>query len=249
VSTFDQLFDIHQAAEFLHVSVTSLRRWTDEGRLACLRIGGRRERRFKRADLEALMESQPSHFTVAAPPTLGARSGHAVIGGVKVPYGSHFISFYSTDEGRAKLAACFLADGLGPGSVAYLVAEPDARRMVVSLLRDESRSPGLDGHLVQSDYCHSAEAQIEYWETAFLAATRAGAQSLRVVGDVWAVAKAAAPGGFMQYEADYERLLAKRFPVVTMCQYDVRKFSGLEILSVLSAHRDTFAYPVERLIG
>jgi len=249
VSTFDELLDIHHAAEFLHVSVTSLRRWTDEGRLACLRIGGRRERRFKRADLEALMESQPSHFTVAAPPTLGARSGHAVIGGVQVPFGSHFISFYSTDAGRAKLAATFLCDGLGPGSFAYLAAEPDARRMVVSLLRDESRSPGLDGHLVQSDYCHSGEAQIEYWETAFLAATRAGAQSLRVVGDAGSLINSMAHGELIRYEADYERLVAKRFPVVTMCQYDVRKFSGLQILDVLSTHKDTFAYPVERLIG
>ena len=55
----EQLLDIQQAAQFLHVSETSLRRWTNSGRLACLRVGGKRERRFRRADLVAFMEHQP----------------------------------------------------------------------------------------------------------------------------------------------------------------------------------------------
>jgi hypothetical protein len=33
------LLDISEAAQFLNVSETSLRRWTNAGALACLRIG------------------------------------------------------------------------------------------------------------------------------------------------------------------------------------------------------------------
>ncbi len=51
-----ELLDIAQAAAFLHVSPMSLRRWTNSGRLPCFRVGGRRERRFRRADLLALLE-------------------------------------------------------------------------------------------------------------------------------------------------------------------------------------------------
>src|SRR2546421_2422019 len=51
-----ELLDIAQAAALLHVSPMSLRRWTNSGRLSCFRIGGRRERRFRRADLLALLE-------------------------------------------------------------------------------------------------------------------------------------------------------------------------------------------------
>ena len=40
-------------AELLGVSVNTVRRWTDAGRLACLRVGMKRERRFRRADLLA----------------------------------------------------------------------------------------------------------------------------------------------------------------------------------------------------
>src|SRR5207245_2886205 len=51
-STSD-LLDIREAAAFLRVSETSLRRWTNAGRLPCLRIGGRRERRLVAAEYHA----------------------------------------------------------------------------------------------------------------------------------------------------------------------------------------------------
>ena len=54
---------IAEAAEFLHVSETSLRRWTNSGKLPSFRIGGRSERRFLMDDLLAFMpsaESQPA---------------------------------------------------------------------------------------------------------------------------------------------------------------------------------------------
>src|SRR2546430_9013310 len=54
-----ELLDIKQAAALLQVSEASLRRWTNAGRLACFRVGGRRERRFRRADLMAFLESHP----------------------------------------------------------------------------------------------------------------------------------------------------------------------------------------------
>src|ERR1700694_4075263 len=49
---------IAEAAEFLHVSETSLRRWTNSGKLPSFRIGGRSERRFLMDDLLAFMPSE-----------------------------------------------------------------------------------------------------------------------------------------------------------------------------------------------
>src|SRR3979490_1430483 len=46
---------ISEAAEFLHVSEASLRRWTNRGKLRCFRVGGRNERRFLVEDLIAFM--------------------------------------------------------------------------------------------------------------------------------------------------------------------------------------------------
>lgn len=46
-----------------------------------------------------------------------------------------------------------------------------------------------------------------------------------------------------EYVAGYEESIAKRFPLVTMCQYDVRQFSNLTIFNAPKLHRDTFRYP------
>lgn len=59
----EDLLDIRQAARFLNVSETSLRRWTNSGRLACLRVGLKRERRFRRAHLLAFLEDQPARHS------------------------------------------------------------------------------------------------------------------------------------------------------------------------------------------
>src|SRR6267143_1435718 len=89
-----ELLDIQQAAALLRVSETSLRRWTNAGRLACLRVGGRRGRRFRRADLPALRERNPS----AAPPpqVTGAESPGVGTG--------HLCGLYTSDLTRTRQA-------------------------------------------------------------------------------------------------------------------------------------------------
>ncbi len=243
------LLDIKQAAQLLQVSETSLRRWTNTGRLACLRVGRRRERRFRRADLLAFLEEQPASATLAVRPADEARS--TMVGGIAMPYGSHVAALYADDDGRAKLAAAFLADGLRPGSVCYLVTTPKARP---DILRQLARGRGpierdIDaGRLVLSEYASSVPAQYEYFEARFVAATRAGARSLRVVGDVTTFTAAIARREFLDYEMGFD-VVGRRFPLVTLCQYDVRRFSSLDLLGALKVHRDTFRYPVDSLLS
>ncbi len=51
------------------------------------------------------------------------------------------------------------------------------------------------------------------------------------------------------FEMRYEHFLAKQFPVVSLCQYDARRFSGVELLHALKCHTDTFGQPVERFLA
>src|SRR2546427_4331212 len=91
-----ELLDIAQAAAFLHVSQMSLRRWTNSGRLPCFRVGGRRERRFRRADLLAFLE----------------RSGEPI----RAPQGpGHLCGLYTSMAGRGGGGAGLLAGGGGGG--------------------------------------------------------------------------------------------------------------------------------------
>jgi transcriptional repressor of dcmA and dcmR len=54
---------------------------------------------------------------------------------------------------------------------------------------------------------------------------------------------------FAEYEATYDQVIARRYPVVTLCAYDARRFSGVGLLEALKTHRDTFRYPLERALA
>src|SRR4051812_6413793 len=113
----DDLLDIRGAAQFLRVSEISLRRWTNAGRLPCLRIGGRRERRFRRSDLLAFLEEN----RMAPRPGVEAR---------------HRCALYTSDLERVESAAGFLESGgdWGAQTLSLLVAAKPVQRAVVEQL-------------------------------------------------------------------------------------------------------------------
>jgi excisionase family DNA binding protein len=226
----EPLLDIEQAAQFLQVSETSLRRWTNSGRLACLRVGGKRERRFRLSDLLAFMENQPADVASQLAP------------------GTHLCGFYSTNEGRAKLAATFLADGIAPGAVSYLVADRAVRREVLAQLGMDTAALQREiaaGRLVLCDHAATGLAQMKNFEERFAAATAGGAHSLRVVGDVWGVARKITRDELVEFEQAYDQA-SRRLPLISLCLYDVRQFSSLDTLHALRGHGDGFRYPAER---
>lgn len=237
----DALLDIRTAARFLQVSETSLRRWTNQGRLACFRIGGRRERRFRRADLIAFMERHSRGDTGGVTGAAPGEARQAVDSRPAHGRATHGCAFYSSEREQATQAAQFLSNGLHPQTVSFLVAAPQARCSI--LARIEARRPSVHadidaGRLVLSEYATSVDAQIDYWEIGFERAVSAGASALRVVGDV-----TGAPFGAnenfdvaLEYEEQYERILSQRFPVTTLCQYDARPLRGLDVVRLLDDH-------------
>jgi excisionase family DNA binding protein len=213
------LLDIREAAEFLRVSETSLRRWTNAGQLPCLRIGGRRERRFRRADLLAFM---------------GA-ADH-----IATPRRNHFCGLYTSDLGRVDGAAAFLGAGLQSDGLCFLAAEKPVQRAVMAQLEQqgaEVRSTLKAGRLILAKYRGSAAAQIAYWRARMSVALQAGVSHFCVVGDLSTGAFSLMPfAETLAYEADYSRAIANGFSVTTLCQYDVRKLSGVDTVAVLQLH-------------
>jgi hypothetical protein len=69
------------------------------------------------------------------------------------------------------------------------------------------------------------------------------------LGDIWGLARYVSREELLEYETAYDQRIARRFPVVTLCQYDVRRFSSLAVLDALKAHRDSFHYPAERVLA
>jgi excisionase family DNA binding protein len=248
VADANDLLDIGEAARFLSVSETSLRRWTNAGILPCLRVGHRRERRFRRADLLAFMEQQPSR----SPQSDAYRTGRPPEELITVTHGNHLCGLYGTELGRVTLAVQFLLDGLQEGSMVYLVASKRSIKQILRYL--EKKRPSLhrdiaSGKLLLSEYQKGPRAQIRDFEVRLKHAAAAGAQSFRVFGDTCEMRKKVSAEKFAEYEAAYDEFIARRYPVVTLCAYDVRQFSGVDVLDALKAHRDTFRYPLERALA
>jgi hypothetical protein len=80
-------------------------------------------------------------------------------------------------------------------------------------------------------------------------AVQKGASLIRVLGDACAFSDAASPDELIGYEQEFEERIAHHFPVVAMCQYDVRLFSGPMIIDALKAHPDCFRHPPERILA
>jgi excisionase family DNA binding protein len=246
----DELLDIKQAAEFLKVSETSLRRWTNSGRLACLRVGRKRERRFRRADLLAFLEEQPKEATTSAEvaafrPALQTETPRDLL-----TDRAHLCGLYATDEGRAAQAAAFLADGLRLGSTCFVMAAPSVGDDILAHLARSHPDlrASVDDRLVRiTEYAGSSHAQLQDFERRYRAALDAGARSLRMVADVWVVAEWLTRKELIEYEAGYEKM-SQRFPIMTLCLYDVRRFGGMDVVGALKGHADMFRFPTEMLL-
>ena len=51
MSVEEPLMTIKDVSKFLKVNETSIRRWTNMGRLKCYRVGNKKERRFDKKDV------------------------------------------------------------------------------------------------------------------------------------------------------------------------------------------------------
>ena len=237
----DKLLNTEEAARFLRVSEASIRRWSDAGLLPVRRIGGRRERRFREADLIL-------YLGAGIPPT-AAQSGMGPatvnVGGIALPVHSHLATFYNTDAGRLRLTIPFLADGVRAGQPCFLVATPDVAALYKTALVEQ----GLDieaaikgGMFVIVDGPGTTvQGAIDFWEHSCWSVLAGGQTVIRVAGEMGSERKLfVSDAEMLSYEIAFN-MIAKRFPTVTLCQYDVREFDGETIFQAMRAHPDLYS--------
>ena len=249
----EALLNIKQAAEILNVSEISLRRWSNAGKLPCLRVGVRRERRFRPADLLSYLERNQMQENTER--ISGALEHVACIEleGMSINYGSHLCAFYETDEGCLKLALPFILGGLEKNDRCFIVATPEVQDKILHALRDIQPCVDRDveeGNLVVIDRLSDGLELYAFFEQAFLHAVKKGIKGMRVLGDMaWALQKGMDVSDINTFEARYNNGLGHQFPVVSLCQYDARLFSSSAVLSALKCHDDTFRYPLAHFLG
>jgi len=236
----DRLLNTEEAARFLRVSEASIRRWSDAGRLPSRRIGGRRERRFREVDLLAYLGGAE-----ASPAGGGAFRADVNVGGVPLPLHSHLATFYNTDAGRLRLTLPFFVDGIRAGQPCFLAAALDVVDVYVRSLRSEGVD--IDSAMERGTFVAvpggpgtTVHGALDFWEQQFSPARASGQTVIRVVGEMSSERKLfSSDAEMMNYEAAFN-MLSHRFPIVTLCQYDVREFDGETIFQAIRVHPDLF---------
>jgi excisionase family DNA binding protein len=237
----EKLLTTREAARYLHVSEASIRRWTDAGLLPAGRVGFRKARRFKEADLARFAERQDARSPKTTP-AIGTVRLH----GREIPVGNHLASFYGSDSGSFHQALPVLVEGIAADEPCLLFATPELHERYAEAMREQDvdlKAAIERGVFAQITVARKTpEAWIASLETLLTEVLRHRPGPVRFLAEVTAGLEST---GSLKALVQQEWLLTslvKRFPVVLLCLYDVRKFDGPMILEALKLHYDTFEH-------
>lgn len=241
-----ELLTIEEAARYLGVSKTSLRRWTNDGRLSCVRVGPRGERRFRTDDLQRVLESAPAVRPVAASdPGDPLAVVHA---GAEDGVPRHVSTHYASRDELWRMFRPYVLDHLARGAPILYIHEPGARDDIRSRLAadghdvDDLEARGLLRLLVPVEaYLRtggfSAPRMIDFIESAILDRRALGHETILISGEMtWYLSGAPGVDEMIPYETALNDLL-RRYPRVTIvCHYDVNRLPGSITLGALCSH-------------
>lgn len=258
-----RLLTIDEAARFLNVSKTSLRRWTKLGTLHCVRIGVRQERRFDQTDLEGLLNRnavpQPQPQPVPEPATSDSSDPIAVLFEAATRGVPRHVCLHHHDRDELwQLFRPFVHDHIIRGAPILYIHEDGARADVDGRLKAEGfdaadlAARGLLRLLVPAaSYLRtgnfSATRMIDFMEAAILDLRALGHSAILISGEMtWYLSGAEGVREMIPYEAALNDLL-RRYPEVTIvCHYDMTRLPVSVHLGAMCSH--THVQLADRLV-
>jgi excisionase family DNA binding protein len=212
----DPLLSLEEAASYLHVSKTSLRRWTNEGRLECVRVGKRAERRFRTSDIQRFVSTR----------TAGEKELWRL-------FGPHVV-----DHLRRAAPLIYIHDEGARGDVlerlggeGFDVTELERQGLLRLLV------PG-EAYLRTGSF--SAKRMIDFIESAILDRRALGYTVMLVSGDMaWCLSGAHGVEEMIPYETALNELLARYPDVTIICNYDMMRVPTEIHFGALCAHPHT----------
>jgi hypothetical protein len=164
---------------------------------------------------------------------------------VTVTHGDHLFALYAADADRVALGAAFLLDGLREGSVCFLIGPDSSRRGIVAALKKKEPRIAEDiaaGRLIGSEHQNSPRAQYEFFERHTSAAEQRGARSFRLFADMIGARRRMSLRQVLKLEGGFDDMIVRKHQIAAMCAYDVRRFSGTDLLGALKTHRGPVRY-------
>src|SRR5712692_8971160 len=234
---------IAEAAEFLHVSEISLRRWTNSGKLRCFRVGGRNERRFLMEDLLAFMPSagiQPEVSKQRAAqtqmiPESESHQRHICLFFLNPDEQWQMLRPSILEHVNAHVPVLYIQDGGPPYRILELLhAEglPLEDLIARGLLRV---LPPAQTYLLGGSF--DTQRMLSFIEAAILGALEAGYRGILIIGEMtWSLEVGLDAEHLKTYEALLNPMVEKYPAATIVCQYDLRRFDGPGVLDALLTH-------------
>jgi DNA-binding MarR family transcriptional regulator len=154
----------------------------------------------------------------------------------------HSCALCDGEAGCREMAVRFLKEGLRQKQRCLLIGSPGFRDATLTELERSARKRNLAGQLIQFGGAKSIASMLEFFHAAFQEARAAGT-TVRCVDNMSWTRGTMNFDAVMDYEARLDPLL-RRFRGQALCQYDVRRFPGRQLLRALKCHADTNRYPV-----
>ena len=231
---------ITEAAEFLQVSETSLRRWTNIGTLRCFRVGGRNERRFLKEDLLAFMQKIDLQLAEQEP----ERETYSDTLSVE----KHVCLFFRNPDEQWQMIHPYILENLRAGIPVLYIQDSTPPGLLKELLRaeglpvDDLISQGLfkilgpeEAYLLTGRF--DAQRMLAFIESAILGAIAAGHDRVLLTGEMtWSLPDTPGAESMMKYEALLNPIVDKYPGVTIVCQYDLKRFDGPSVLEALLTH-------------
>ena len=239
------LLTIADAATLLNVSKATIRRWTNDGRLKCSRIGAREERRFRKIDLLEFISQPgaaapaPEHGDIAAlsRPVPGAPSSHCCI-----------IS-NDVEEEWATLGPEVL-NSLKQGAQVLVIEDTHREKCLASLLAANglNKQQLLASHAlrcvsIEDSYFLSASMQwdraVAFVESAILAAKASGFDRILVIGaGSWAnnFEGGDVVGELRKYELGLDQMLSRYPGASVLCPYAATQVTSHMMVQAFATH-------------
>ncbi len=242
----NELLTLDEASRYLKVSKSSLRRWTNQGRLPCVRVGERGERRFRRSDIERLVAASPAADTPPIPDEphpLRALESAAARG---VP--RHVSLHHHDREELWRLFRGYVVDHLRRDAPILYIHEAGAREDILARVRGEGWDPdeliargGLRLLVPAEAYLRTGsfhpDRMIDFMESAILDFRALGKQTVLLSGEMtWYLSGAQGVEGMIPYEARLNDLLGRYPDVTIVCHYDIGRLPGEITLGALCSH-------------
>ena len=236
---------IQEAADFLKVSKTSLRRWSNSGRLPCYRVGNRNERRFQLTDLLAFLSKSEQPTPISKTASHDNTTWNQDEEPIQSPH--HISTYYRNESEQWQALEPYLVQHLGDKTrtvYIYNSSEETVTRQFSShgfdprgLQQNNTLNliPFEQAYLLDGVFI--PDRMLEFWQKVIGQAMMDGIQKILLTGEMgWAVRGLPGSDLLCAYEIELDRFL-KNFPMVTVvCQYPLKEFSGEVIFDSICAH-------------